>query len=362
MASRAGARRLLGGRTTAFVALVALVALGASTAACAPSVAESPPAGSPAAAHSAPASSTPSSPAPVPTGTSGPPGQALGTRLRATLSVDGAPCALAASADAVWVTSYRTGRIDRIDPSTNQVTKRIELVGQPCGIALAPDGRIWVAELSRGRVVGLDPGTGTVVHEIGHLGPQLWDLKAGFGSIWVTDRDKHVLLRIAPDTGTVVARIPVGPRAAGIAVLRDAVWVADDSDGTIRRVDPMTNASTVTATLPGGGVSWFADDGRQGLIASQRLAAKAVDVDPATGAPGATIGGWRQPLDGTIVGGVLWLPDGQSGTVLTADAALSGPITAFILPGAKMPFVAEPAFGDVWVLDFGGTTIWRIAG
>jgi hypothetical protein len=30
--------------------------------------------------------------------------------------------------------------------------------------------------------------------------------------------------------------------------------------------------------------------------------------------------------------------------------------------GAINPFVAETGFGDVWVLDDGGSTIWRIRG
>ena len=37
-------------------------------------------------------------------------------------------------------------------------------------------------------------------------------------------------------------------------------------------------------------------------------------------------------------------------------------VTHYALPGAINPFVAEPAFGDVRVLDFGATTIWRVRG
>ena len=47
------------------------------------------------------------------------------------------------------------------------------------------------------------------------------------------------------------------------------------------------------------------------------------------------------------------------GVIDLAESVRPAPC-AIALPGAIGPFVAEPAFGDIWVLDYSGTTVWRI--
>jgi streptogramin lyase len=139
----------------------------------------------------------------------------------------------------------------------------------------------------------------------------------------------------------------------------DGVWVTDDADGKVRRIDPPTGAVVVTVDI-GGAPSWFADDGDSHLVIAQRMAGIVVALDPTTGTKGVPIAGWSQPLDGTVFAGMAWIPEGTGRRVGVLDLAVAGNPVRYALPGATNPFVAEPAFGDVWVLDFGGTTIWRI--
>lgn len=285
--------------------------------------------------------------------------QPLGDRLVAKIDVDGQPCAIAFDATSGWVTSYGRGTVDRIDLATNGVAKRVTIGGTPCGIAVGPDGRIWVADLRGQRVVAIDPSTGRVTAEIGHLAADLWDLKVGFGAVWVVDRDHAVLLRIDPAKAAVAARIPIGPMGGGLAVTTDAIWVADASDGTIRRIDPETDAATVTATVDGGAI-WFADDGATRLAVGGTPGGPVAILDPSTGAIRTTVTGWIAVRDGTVVGSTAWLPDGKAQAVRLLDLAAGRITTTYALPGAFNPFVAEPAAGDVFVLDFGGTTVWRI--
>ena len=298
--------------------------------------------------------STAGSPAPAAVAT----GTPLGERLVATITVANAPCAMAIDETSVWVTSNSTTELDRIDPATNTVVDRITIDRGGCGIAVGPDGRIWVAELGIGSVVAVDPATSTITGRIDDVGPQLWDLKAGFGSIWVADRSAKAVLRIDPNTEQVLATIAVGPQPAGLAVMDDGVWVSDDIDGKVRRIDPATDEVAATADV-GGVPSWFADDGGSTLLVAQRVAGKVVSLDATTGAPGTPVAGWNGPLDGTVIDGTAWIPEGRQGSVGVLDLAV-GELTHYALPGAFNPFVAEPAFGDVWVLDFAGTTIWRI--
>lgn len=266
---------------------------------------------------------------------------------------------MATTTDAVWITSNASGRIARIDPTTNLVTQNIAVGGGLCGIAVDEAGLIWVADLQAGIVDAVDPATGKVVHAIPKLGPQLWDLKAGFGSIWVVDRDGANVLRIDPKSGTISKAIGIGPQGSGLAILSDGVWVSDDADGKIRRIDPSTN--TVVATVDIGlAPSWFADDGVDVLMVAQRTGGVVRVLDPITGEPGPPITGWAMPLDGTVVGHTAWIPDGSRSAVLTVDVATGAVTGDYALPGGRNPFVAEFAFGDIWVLDFGSTKVWRI--
>jgi DNA-binding beta-propeller fold protein YncE len=293
-------------------------------------------------------------PVPVPTGSP------LGERLVATISVPAAPCAMAVDASSVWITGSATGELVRVDPLTNAVADKFAIGSGPCGIAVGPDGRIWVALLGAGSVVAADPATSKITARLDAVGPQLWDLKAGFGSIWVSDRNAHAVLRIDPKDATITATIPVGPQPSGLAVMAAGVWVSDDTDGMLRRIDPATNKVAATATAAGA-PSWFADDGATHLLISERGGGNVLTVDPTTGALGDPLTGWNGPLDGTVLGGSAWIPEGGARRVGVVDLGAPGSaVVRYALPGAINPFVAEPAFGDVWVLDYGGTSIWRI--
>jgi hypothetical protein len=294
-------------------------------------------------------------PTPIPVAT----GTPLGDRLLATLTVDQSPCAMAADATAVWITSGAKGLVDRVDPATNTITARVETGGAPCGIAIGPDGRVWVAVLGTGEVVAIDPATNTVTDRIMGVGPALWDLKAGFGSIWVADRMARQVLRIDPATAKIVNRIDVGPLASGLAVLTDSVWVTDDTDGKIRRIDPATDEVTTTIDI-GGAPSWFADDGAGTLVVAARGGGKVYVIDPVAGTAGDPIPGWNEALDGTVVGGTAYVPEGSPRKLGVFPVDGSSPVVFYTLPGGVNPFVAEPAFGDVWVLDYGSTKVWRI--
>lgn len=335
-----------------FVSLLAL-ALAACTGGSPSSTTEASATIAPTAASSPPATQRPTT-APTPTEVP------LGDRLVASITVPMAPCAMAVDAHAVWITGNATSELIRVDPVTNAVAAKAPLAGGPCGIAIGPDGRIWAALLGAGAVVAVDPPTMKVSARLDHVGPQLWDLKAGFGSIWVSDRSAHALLRIDPKDARIVATIPIGPQPSGIAVMTAGVWVSDDTDGKLRRIDPATN--TIVTTVAAAGLpSWFADDAGSNLVVAERGLGKVQTVDPATGVLGDPSNGWKGPLDGTVVGGAAWIPEGDGRRIGVVGLGAGGSeVVRYALPGAVNPFVAESGFGDVWVLDFGGTTIWRI--
>lgn len=312
-------------------------------------------------ATTAPTSSQAPSASPRPTITAdptGPPPAGLGSRLVATIDGIAKPCAMAATGAAIWVTGSGPARLARIDPASNEIVEQVSLNGSPCGIAVGPDGRLWIALLSVGQVIAVDPAASKVVATIDGLGTNLWDLKAGYGSIWVVDRTNRQLLRIDPSSATVADRLAIGPGGSGLAMAGGMVWVVDDADASVRRVDPATMSVTATFRLARG-ASWFANDA-DALLVANRLDGSITPVDVAAGTPGRMVDGAKGPLDGTVHDGRAYVPDGSARTLVEVDLASGAIVEVDRLEGAANPFVAEVAFGDVWVLDYGGKRIWRI--
>jgi streptogramin lyase len=282
----------------------------------------------------------------------------LGDRSIATIDGVNKPCAMAATDTDVWVTGNNPSMLARIDPATNAIVSQTPTAGSACGIAVGPDGRLWIALLSAGQVIAVDPATGDVTDTIDGLGANLWDLKSGYGAIWVVDRTKRELLRIDPSAATVTGRVPIGRSASGLATVGGSVWVVDDADGSVRRIDPETLDVQATIELARG-ASWFADDGAA-LVVADRVHGSITPIDPGSTASGDPITGSSGPLDGTVLDGRAYIPDGTARTLVEVDLAAGSIDAVDSLDDAVQPFVAEIAFDDVWVLDYGGQRIWRI--
>lgn len=306
-----------------------------------------------------PSASAPASdrPTPAATATVIPP-SALGDRLVATIDGVSKPCAMAATEKDVWVTGNEPSKLARIDAAANTIVSQVTMAGSPCGIAVGSDGRLWIALLTVGQVVAVDPVSGAVTDTIDGFGVNLWDLKSGFGAIWLVDQSKRELVRIDPNRATVTGKVPVGPAGSGLAMAAGSVWVVDDVDGSVRRIDPATLAVQATIDL-GHGASWFADDGAV-LLVADRIRGSITPIDTKASVAGKPITGSTGPLDGTISAGRAYVPDGKAGTLIEIDLAAGSVATVDRLEGASEPFVAEVAFDDVWVLDYGGERIWRI--
>jgi virginiamycin B lyase len=85
--------------------------------------------------------------------------------------------------------------------------------------------------------------------------------------------------RIDAATGSILDEVTVGDTPASIAVGEGAVWVANQGDGTVSRIDPATNE--VTASVPaegcwnvavGGGQVWVPiGDHTEGFVRRGKL-------------------------------------------------------------------------------------------
>jgi virginiamycin B lyase len=100
-------------------------------------------------------------------------------------------------------------------------------------------------------------------------------------AVWVLCPDDGSLSRIDPVTNELVATIPVGRGPSGLAVGAGAVWVTSSRDGTVARIDPASNRLTIVPVprCCGGGLA----AGERALWAANRLDGTLVRLDPATG-------------------------------------------------------------------------------
>jgi len=197
----------------------------------------------------------------------------------------------------------------RIDVSTGTVTSRVALpapgVLTETSVAVT-DEAVWVLTGSDAAplpcfLTGIDPETGEIVAS--HPVPtSASGVRGGFGSLWVADLTGKVL-RIDPVTGETIASIEAGADPRFTAIGADSVWVMNQGDGTVTRVDPETDEGESIAASAGpiNGGDIAATDDVVWVRTSRELA---VAIDPATGA----------------VVRKLMPPDGSGSVAITADS------------------------------------------
>lgn len=147
----------------------------------------------------------------------------------------------------------------------------------------------------------------------------------------------------------LAATIPVGRAPSGMAVGAGALWVANEGDGTVSRIDPATDRVVATYDVGGapddvavqGGIVWVVDSTR----------AVVLPLDPAEGAarPPLRVGSGRH-IDLATGRGYVWAVardqalyriDPVSGTL--AVAARFGGALADVATGRGLVYVADLA-------------------
>jgi virginiamycin B lyase len=186
--------------------------------------------------------------------------------------------------DSVWAGGCGKHQLIRIEPKTGLLfTPPIDLpipaIQEESSIA-AGEGGVWLVSTGH-ELVRVDPLTN-------RAGPDKWSLpegaaaaRAGLGFVWVTVSRTDSLLRLSPADPRTSLAIKVGDRPRFLAIGEEAVWVMNQGDGSVSRVDV---AGTVVATIPvsdvpirggdiavGGGSVWVRIE--QDLV---------VRIDPAT--------------------------------------------------------------------------------
>ncbi|WP_157934506.1 hypothetical protein [Microvirga ossetica] len=163
----------------------------------------------------------------------------------------------------VWITA-RGNVLTRFNAITGAEEATIKLPGE-APAAIVDNGIVWVTGFDRGELYKIDARTNTLVQTI-PLRPRPRFLTAGEGSIWVHNQGDNSLQRIDPASGEVIATIETGlvGRGGDIATGGGYVWFSLSGTPLVQ-IDPRTNAVVAVfkgigwgdAVRFGGGSLWM---------------------------------------------------------------------------------------------------------
>jgi YVTN family beta-propeller protein len=264
----------------------------------------------------------------------------------------------------MWVASHRGNTLYRIDPATNAVTAMIDVGQHTCGTLGVGFGRIWLghcAEDSKAMVV--NPATNKVVGSM-----TVGDPAFGFdaNSVWTTSYPGDQLIRIDPSTLRTTATLDV--LAFDIVSGGGYEWVAVADDaanytGAIAKVDPSTNKVVATFHTPEltnpymvflNGSLWL-DNQDDGTL---------VRVDTATGASTqfteSPFTKMTQLYDVQLTtdGTNLWYRNGDA-TIVEINPHMAAIVKSFDADPAGGGGGIGLGFDSLWVGNFGVDTVWR---
>ncbi len=201
---------------------------------------------------------------------------ARGTGRLRRLRVGGGAFDVLLASGSVWVTSYDTGAISKIDPARLRITRVFKDGANPAGLTHC-NGRIWVGHgrsatwlteidpgtnairrvdvgtttpgwprcvqgdlwvTAPGAVLKVDAATGKVLARL-HLGGTPAEAAGGpDGLVWVTDKERSLVYRIYGAQATVTDSFSAGPGAYSLARAGEAVWITSFAGADIRRYSP----------------------------------------------------------------------------------------------------------------------------
>jgi streptogramin lyase len=140
---------------------------------------------------------------------------------------------------AVWVNSDSTnGVITRIDPATNEIVAAINVGEWPNQLAATEDA-VWITSPINPILRRIDPVTNEVTSI--NLDCATRSIAASETDLWLLCEPDPMILRVDPLTNQVVAKIAVDSRSRGLVMSANAVWVSSMESGTLSAIDPAFN-------------------------------------------------------------------------------------------------------------------------
>jgi streptogramin lyase len=303
--------------------------------------------------------SEPSPSSTAPTTTSPPPSSPAGNpAVERTQLEGGGPLAIAVADLSLWVASYDSGTVSRVNPGTGREEETIQAAAPPAFVMRTHD-RIWIASYGPD-----DARLSWIELSTGHLGtgshpPDLCCNLASDGhDIWGID-PRGWVVRFDGSSGREVDRfsVPISRNShSNLVFAKGGVWVASDNTD-LRRIDP--GSGVVTHVETDGGIP-FAVEGDLiwGASAEEVWVVRASTAEIVRRVP---IPDSMEVLWLAVDDAAIWLAirhPGYIGAVIRMSRA-SGEITMEVPMGT--PAFVVTAFGAAWAVDYDTSELVRIA-
>jgi len=260
----------------------------------------------------------------------------------------------------VWVINQGDSTVNRIDPETGDVTPAKSTLGIPTGIA-AGEGGVWITNgfgsQNGTQVVRVDPANESV--EAAFASDNAKSIVVAFGSIWLADADRDRVLRYDPEnrSGDPIATILVddddvadsGPRSIAVGDgAADGIWVVNELDDTVIRIDPESNEVADRLQVVGA-TAVAADD--SGIWVTSETNDSVHRFDPTDGRSLRTFQHAEGVPDGptsiVIAQGGVWVGSDLESAVVRIDPDTNA-VDRFRLGGITGGMAVD-GNGDVWV-------------
>jgi virginiamycin B lyase len=173
--------------------------------------------------------------------------------------------------------------------------------------------------------------------KVGHLPSRL---AIGEGGIWVTDQSDTAVYRIDPQTNQVATTIPLDTAPEGLVVGAGAVWVTDQ--GGLSRIDPQTNEIVTTIAVSDSGTEIQAEK-MPNMYKELYGGSNANEID--------------EGLNVAVGAGSVWVSS-SSGIVSRIDPGTNQVMATITVEGIP----AQVASGNdaIWIANRGNTFVSQI--
>ena len=278
------------------------------------------------------------------------------------VALPGAPVSLAAVYGSIWVAPFDAANPElvELDPPTGDIRRTVPIPGHVCGQIQAGFGQLWIPHCPDVAMVSIVDPTTLQVRRLS--GVRAHSVAFGDGSVWLPTGDGR-LERVDPATLDAQATVDVEPGTVDVAVGFDSVWAASPQ-GAVLRIDPATLAviARIDVGAQGGDNRSIvtADEGVW-LLNEQELSI--YRIDPATNV--ATRLDLRlQPIledlypteHGLVAGaGSVWVRQDDT-TIVRIDPETLEAIARFVAPKGGGAFAVSP--GALWASGPADAEVW----
>jgi len=184
------------------------------------------------------------------------------------------------------------------------------------------------------------------------VGAEPFRVAIGEGAVWVTDQHNADVYRINPRTNQVVATISLHGSPKGLVVGDGAIWVAEQ--GGLSRIDPETNQVVTTIDVGRGlNVAVGADSV---WVTSTNGVVSGIDPETNQVISSITVGGI--PSNIAIANNAVWVANRENTSVSRIDPQTNQIVASIDVGFSTLALAATQ--DSVWVAGYSDATLLRI--